>query len=203
MIIPAGVLCGVLVFLIFRGFGNGPAMKEWKRKRRAHVLGLYLFGDDPVVCLRSFGQIARANAMLLLHALPALAMAAPLLAGVVLALDRYESRLHITNPAVVTARWTASCEPHLETTLPVTSPPVRIPAFNEVSWRLAAQPGAATPRAGCDGKWVSTRMEGTAPPDSWMLWFGVVTWATSWLLSVVDPVFRDRARLFRPRAQRL
>lgn len=193
MTILAGILCGAVLFLAFRRSADRTAIGQWKRKRRAYVMGLYLFGDDPVVSLRGLAQIARANAMLLLHALPALAWAAPVVAGAAFALDRYEARSELTNPAVVTAHWTASCEPRLETDLPITSPPVHIATLHEVSWRVAAHPGASPPRAGCNGKWVSTRMESAAPSELWILWFGLVAWATSWLLSVAGRLFRFRA----------
>jgi hypothetical protein len=191
----AGVACGVILLLAFRRFMDRRAAREWKRKRRAYVLGLYLFGDDPLNSLRSFGQIARANAMLLLHALPALAVAAPLIAAAIFGLDRYEAsaRLKPSGAAVVTTHWTGACEPRLD--LPagmrMDSPAVHIPAVRDVSWRVRIDgkwSGAA--RAGCGGKWVGTRLESATPEEPWVLWFGLIAWATSWLLSVSGHLFR-------------
>lgn len=188
MIVLAGVFCGAILFFVFRRFTNRGAVRQWKRKRRAYVLGLYLFGDDPVVSLRGFAQIARANAMLLAHALPALAIAVPLIAGTMFALDRYETASHISGAVVVTAHWTGACEPRLETKLPVTAPPVHVPALDEVSWRVQFRQGAAAPRAGCNGQWVSTRVESAAPAQPWLLWFGIVTWATAGILRVAPRI---------------
>ena len=181
----AGVLCGAILYLAFRRFADRAAVREWKRKRRAYVLGLYLFGDDPVISLRGLGRIARANSMLLLHALPAFVIAAPILTAAAFELSHLESQSHLRNPAVVTAHWTGTCEPRLETQLPVTSPPVHVAALGEVSWRVMVQTGASPPRAGCDGQWVSTDIESAAPAEPWVLWFGLTTWATSWLLSLL------------------
>ena len=208
MIALAGVACGAVLFLIFRRFTNRSAVRGWKRKRRAHVLGLYLFGDDPLNSLRSFGQIARANAMLLVHALPALAIAAPVIAASVFALDRYETgaRLETGGPIVVTARWTGNCEPSLQGNW-TTSPPVHVTALHEISWRIrGARPSGlppgfrpASPRAGCNQTFVNTRLDSAAPPQPWLLWFSLIAWATSWLLGLFAQLLQTRPAFHRVR----
>jgi hypothetical protein len=185
----AGVASGVILFLAFRRFMDGAAVRQWKRKRRAYVMSLYLFGDDPLISLRSFGQIARANALLLLHALPALVVAAPLVGAVAVWLDRSIA----PSPTVVTAHWTGACEPQLETPawLRVDSLPVHVPALHEVSWRVrAVSKGNGSPRAGCGGKWVNAEMKSGEPSESWIGWFGLIAWATAWLLGVGERSLR-------------
>ncbi len=189
MIVLAGVLSGVILFLAFRRFMDDAAVRTWKRKRRAYVLSLYLFGDDPVILLRGFGRIARANAWLLLHALPALVIAAPLVGAAAIWLDRSLAPA----PAVVTAHWTSACEPRLETPawLRVDSPPVHVPALHEVSWRVrAASKGSGSARAGCEGKWVNAEMKSEEPSEPWAGWFGLTAWATAWLLGVGERLLR-------------
>ena len=100
----AGVLSGAILFLAFRRFMDRAAVREWKRKRRAYVLGLYLFGDDPLISVRSFGQIARANALLLLHALPALVFALPLVGAVAVWLDHSMAPSQQSSPRIGQAR---------------------------------------------------------------------------------------------------
>jgi hypothetical protein len=189
VIVLAGVTCGVILFLAFRRFMDGAGVREWKRKRRAYVLGLYLFGDDPLISLRSFCQIARSNALLLLHALPALVIAAPLVGAVAIWLDRSMA----PPPTVVTAHWTGACEPQLETTawLRVDSPPVHAVALREVSWRVrAASKGRGGARAGCGGEWVNAEMKSEEPSEPWVGSFGLVAWATAWLLGAGERLLR-------------
>jgi hypothetical protein len=185
----AGVLSGVILFLAFRRFMDSVAVRAWKRRRRAYVLSLYLFGDDPLISLRSFGQIARANAWLLLHALPALVIAAPLVGAVAIWLDRSMAPA----PAVVTAHWTGACEPHIEAPawLRIDSPPVHVPALHEISWRVrAASKGSGSARAGCGGDWVNAEMRSEEPAEPWIGWFGFIAWATAWLLGAGERLLR-------------
>lgn len=189
MIVLAGVLSGAILFLAFRRFMDRAAVREWKRKRRAYVLGLYLFGDDPLISVRSFGQIARANALLLLHALPALVFALPLVGAVAVWLDHSMA----PPPTVVTAHWTGACEPQLETPtwLRVDSPPVHVLALYEVSWRVhAASKGSGSVRAGCGGEWVNAEMKSEEPSKPWVGWFGLIAWATAWLLGAGERLLR-------------
>lgn len=193
MIALAGVLSGIILFLAFRRFMDNAEVRVWKRRRRAHVLGLYLFGDDPLISLRGFGDIARANAWLLLHALPALVIAAPLVGAATILLDRSMTPA----PAVVTAHWTGACEPHIEVPawLRIDSPPVHVPALHEISWRVhAASKGSGAfsrgPRAGCGGEWVNAEMKSEEPSEPWMGWFGLIAWVTAWVLGVGERLLR-------------
>ena len=194
MIALAGVAAGIALFLAFRQFMDRTAVREWKRKRRAYVLGLYLFGDDPSISLRGLARIARANAFLLLHALPALAIAAPLVGAAGIALDRSMARASIeaSRAAVVTAHWKGACEPRLETTawLQVDSPPVRVPALEEISWRVRVMgKSIGAVRVGCGGERVNAEVSPESPQEPWLGWFGVIAWATAWLLGLFAKLF--------------
>src|SRR6202044_526243 len=92
------------------------AVRAWKRKRSAHMLSLYLFGDDPLLSLRSLGQIAKANAALLLHALPPLLIAAPFVALIAVNLNEFFTRTPLSEgaAAVLTVRLRQPCEPSLQ-----------------------------------------------------------------------------------------
>jgi hypothetical protein len=189
VIVLAGVLSGAILFLAFRRFMDDAAVRAWKRKRRAYVLSLYLFGDDPLISLRAFGRIARANAWLLLHALPALVIAAPLVGAAAIWLDHSLAPA----PAIVTAHWTGSCEPNIEAPawLRIDSPPVHVLALHEISWRVrATSKGNGSARAGCGGEWVNAQMKSEEPSERWAGWFGLTAWATAWLLGAGERLLR-------------
>ncbi len=136
------MLTGALLFFVFRGFTNSAAVRAWKRKRSAHMLSLYLFGDDPALSLRSLGQIAKANAALLLYAFPALLIAAPFVAAIVIGLGEFFTPTPLASgtAAVITVRLKKPCEPSVQAPawVQVGMPPVHVPAANEISWRVRA-----------------------------------------------------------------
>jgi hypothetical protein len=137
-----GTLTGLLLFVIFRRFTNAAAVSKWKRRRGAGLLSLYLFGDDPLLSLRSLGQIAKANAALLLHALPPLLIAAPFVALIAVNLNEFFTRTPLSEggAAVLTVRLSQTCEPSIQAPawIRVDLPPVHIPAEGEISWSLRA-----------------------------------------------------------------
>jgi hypothetical protein len=169
-----GALTGMLLFLVFRRFTDIAAVRTWKRKRSAHVLSLYLFGDDPALSLRSLGQIAKANAALLLHALPPLLIAAPLVTVIAVNLNEFFTRTPLADggAAVLTVRLGSfqkaqPCDPSLQAPawLHVDLPPVRIPAAREISWRIRA----TSPRRGfveiaCAGERVAKEIDARTMP---------------------------------------
>jgi hypothetical protein len=164
-----GVLTGVLLFLVFRKFINAAAVRTWKRKRSAYVLSLYLFGEDPALSLRSLGQIAKANAVLLLYALPPLLIAAPLVAAIALNLNEFFTRTPLSSgaAAVLTVRLSQPCDPSVQAPawLHVDLPPVYIPSANEISWRIRA----ISPRNGfieisCAGEHVVKEIDARPAP---------------------------------------
>jgi len=164
-----GILTGALLFLVFQKFSNARAVSTWKRKRGGHVLGLYLFGGDPALSLRSLGEIFKANAMLLIYALPPLLIAAPFIALLAVNLNEFFTPTPLAKggAAVLTVRLRQPCEADLRASswIDVDSPPVHIPAVNEISWRISAR----SPRPGvvevtCGGERVTKEVDSRAAP---------------------------------------
>jgi len=169
-----GALTGMLLFLVFRRFTNATAVRTWKRKRSAHVLSLYLFGDDPALSLRILGQIVKANAALLLHALPPLLIAAPFVTVIAVNLNEFFTRTPLADggAAVLTVRLGSfqapqPCDASLQAPawLQVDLPPVHIPAASEIGWRIRA----TSPRDGfveiaCNGERVTKEIDARAAP---------------------------------------
>jgi hypothetical protein len=169
-----GALTGLLLFLAFRRFTNIAAVRSWKRKRSAHVLSLYLYGDDPALSLRSLGQIAKANAALLLYALPPLLIAAPFVTVIAVNLNEFFTRTPLADggAAVLTVRLSSfqanrPCDASVKAPgwLHVDLPPVHIPAANEISWRIRA----TSPRHGfveiaCNGERVIKEIDARVTP---------------------------------------
>ena len=148
---------------------NAAAVRTWKRKRRAYVLSLYLFGDDPALSLRSLGQIAKANAALLLYALPPLLIAAPFVTVIAVNLNQFFTRTPLADgaAAVLTVRVSQPCGASVQAPawLQVDLPPVHIPSASEISWRIRA----TSPRRGfieiaCNGERITKEIDARAAP---------------------------------------
>lgn len=166
-----GALTGMLLFFVFRRFTNIAAVRTWKRKRSAYVLSLYLFGDDPALSLRSLGQIAKANAALLWHALPPLLIAAPLVTAITVNLNEFFARTPLADggAAVLTVRLQTlqRCDVSVQAPawLHVDSPPVHIPAESEISWRIRAMaPRDGFVEIGCAGERVTKEIDARRGP---------------------------------------
>jgi hypothetical protein len=169
-----GALTGMLLFLVFRRFTNAAAVRTWKRKRSAHVLSLYLFGDDPALSLRSLGQIAKANAALLWHALPPLLIAAPFVAVIAVNLNEFFTPTPLADggAAVLTVRLSSfqapqPCDVSLQAPawLHVDLPPVHIPAASEIGWRIrATSPGHGFVEIACNSERVTKEVDARSAP---------------------------------------
>lgn len=164
-----GALTGMLLFFVFRRFTNIAAVRTWKRKRSAYVLSLYLFGDDPALSLRSLGQIARANAALLWHALPPLLIVAPLVTAITVNLNEFFARTPLADgaAAVLTVRLRQPCDVSVRAPawLHVDLPPVHIPAESEISWRIrATAPRDGFVELGCGGERVTKEIDARPGP---------------------------------------
>ena len=145
-ILAAGILLGAGLYLAFRKFANITAIRILRRKLWAHVLGLYLFGDDPLLAIKSLAQLAKTNLLLLLRVMPPLLVIAPFAALAIVHLSDFFTRtpLESGGPAVVTVRLRqpADKSPAVQLEAPswitVDSPPVHVAAENEISWRIRA-----------------------------------------------------------------
>jgi hypothetical protein len=134
-------VAGVVILWAFKACSNQGALKRARRRMRAHLLGVRLFADDPVVILRSQGRLLAWNARYLALLLPPfLAVAIPLF----LAWDQLDAvwgraPLAPGDTAVVTARLRRDA-PGAQLVVPgwlvVETPGVRVPAEHEVSWRV-------------------------------------------------------------------
>ena len=145
-ILAAGILFGAALYLVFRRFANLTAIRILRRKLWAHVLGLYLFGDDPLLALKSLAQLVKTNLLLLLHALPPLLVIAPFAALGIVYLNPFFTRtpLESGQPALVTVRMRRPIDKsptvllEAPSWITVDSPPVHVAAENEISWRIRA-----------------------------------------------------------------
>jgi hypothetical protein len=142
-VIVVGVIAGVLLFWSFRKFANIAAIRILRRQLWGHLLGLYLFGDDPLLAVRSLFQLAKANLLLLAHTLPPLLVMAPFAALTIAHLNEFFTRtpLERGGPAVLTIRLRDQSPPvSLEAPpwIAIDSPPVHVEAANEISWRIRA-----------------------------------------------------------------
>jgi hypothetical protein len=169
VILISGALTGVLLFFVFFRFTNHAAVRAWKRKRSAHMLSLYLFGDDPLLSLRSLGQVAKANAALLRYALPPLLIAAPFVALIAGNLNEFFTPTPLADggAAVLTIRLSRPCEPSVQAPawLQVDSPPVHIPASGEIAWRIhATEPRNGLIEIACAGERVTKEIDARPAP---------------------------------------
>ncbi len=138
-----GVIAGVFLFLSFRQFANLAAIRILRRQLWGHLLGLYLFGDDPLLAVRSLFQLAKANLLLLAHTLPPLLAIAPFAAVLIVNLNEFFTRTPLEHggPTVLTVRLRSSVDqsPAVSLEAPswiaVDSPPVHVAAMSEISWR--------------------------------------------------------------------
>jgi hypothetical protein len=139
-----GVIAGIFLFLSFHKFANIVAIRTLRRQLWGHLLGLYLFGDDPLLAVKSLFQLAKANLLLLAHTLPPLLAIAPFAALMILHLNEFYTRtpLERGGPSVLTVRLRSSPD-HVFLEAPswiqVDSPPVHAVAVNEISWRIRAK----------------------------------------------------------------
>jgi hypothetical protein len=139
-----GIIAGIFLFLSFRKFANIAAIRILRRQLWGHLLGLYLFGDDPLLAVRSLFQLAKANLLLMAHTLPPLLVIAPFAALMIVHLNEFFTRtpLEHGSSTVLTVRLRSSLD-HLSLEAPpwiqVDSPPVHVAAENEISWRIRAK----------------------------------------------------------------
>ncbi len=134
-------VAGVLILWAFKATSNQRALKATRRRVRAHLLAMRLFGDDPVTILRSQGRLLAWNLRYMALLLPPfLAVAIPLF----FAWDYLDAMwghapLAAGHSTIITARLrgsTAGAQLIAPVWLAVESPPVQVPAEHEVSWRV-------------------------------------------------------------------
>ena len=149
--VPSGIVVGIslviglLMVIVFSYTSDQKAIHAAKDRLKAHLLALRLFQDQIHVVLASHGRIVLATGRYLRLAIKPLLLVIVPLTFLMVQLDRYLGSvpLSIGQSFLLTARMNnpeslndASLQ--LPDGLTTTAPPVRVPAENEVVWRLAA-----------------------------------------------------------------
>lgn len=149
----AALLLAVPMLLAFGRLSNQARLRVTKNRIKAHLLELWLFRDDVRTVLAAQARLLGLNARYIALTLPAMVVIAPPLVLLLGALAPwYESRplrpgeatilsVHASDPALLAA------EPRLVAGdgVAVETPPLRIPAGNEIDWRIrAVKPGEHT-----------------------------------------------------------
>jgi hypothetical protein len=137
------MVAGLGALWIFRLTSNQAAVAAAKRRVQAYLLELRLFSDEPSLIWRSQKGLLAANARLVgLLLIPAAALTAPMLL-LFAQMDAIYGRasLRVGDPVLLTMQMTQPVDtvaPRLETgpEIAVESPPVRVPAERQVSWRI-------------------------------------------------------------------
>jgi hypothetical protein len=135
------VLAALGMLWTVRRYSDQEAIREVKRRLRAHLYELRLFADEPALIWRAQWQLLRFNLRYLrLMLRPALVLALPM-ALLLIHLDAFYGRtpLAVGKAAVVTIKLTGSASvPALEAPagIAVETPGVRLESEREVSWRL-------------------------------------------------------------------
>jgi choline-sulfatase len=191
-LIPLAAVCGIGTSFLFRTL----AAKESRNtvdRIVAHVIELRLFLDEPALILRAQRDLLRENARLLRQiALPVL-LAGSLFAGLAWKLDGVYGRapLPAGKAAVVTAHsGAADLQIDAPEGVTVETPGVRVPAANEVSWRIRpvrafSSPLVARTPDGTDTRvdvpWPRARIGGV----DWLVWFFGIQTITAAMASLV------------------
>jgi len=140
-LVPVSVLAGIAMLLVFRHASDAAEVRRAKNLLIAHLLELRLFMDEPALIFKAQRRLLAANLRFLkLMLRPALVLLVPM-AFLLAELDAFYARapLRIGRPAIVTAQFEDTMRP-LELRAPggfaVETPPVRILAERQVSWRI-------------------------------------------------------------------
>jgi hypothetical protein len=140
-LIPISVLAGMGMLVVFRYASDPAAVRRAKGIAQAHLLEFRLFMDDPLLILRAQRDLLRANLRFMkLMLRPFLWMLIPM--GLLLAcLEAVYGHvpLAVGEAAVVTAEvknLSGAFELKSPAEIAVETPPVYVPAENQVSWRI-------------------------------------------------------------------
>jgi hypothetical protein len=146
LVILISVVIGLLMVVVFRYTSDQKAIHVAKDQLKAHLLAVRLFQDQLPVVLSSYGRILRGTGRYLrLAFMPLLIVIIPLTYFIV-QVDRYlgSTPMRPGQEFLVRARaGTTDTLNEASIQLPpeirATSPPVRVPADNEIIWRVTAQ----------------------------------------------------------------
>ncbi len=160
-------VAGVGILWVFKATSNQRALKATRRQLRAHLLAIRLFGDDPVVVLRSQGKLLAWNVRYVGLLMPPFLVVAIGLFFTWDYLEAWWGRIPLApgQTAILTARFREQ-KTDISLVAPawlaVESPPVRALSKGEVSWRVRVREAAAgeisiCAAGDCARAWVEAR----------------------------------------------
>jgi hypothetical protein len=169
----AAIVVAVPTLLVFRRLSNQERLHVTKNRIKAHILELWLYRDDVGIVLRAQGRLLGLNARYIALTLPAMVLIAPpmlVLLGVLA--PWYEARplrpgeativsVHARDASALAGdvRLVASDGVLVET------PALRIPASNEVDWRIrATRPGVHTVAVELGGRRLEKQVTASTGP---------------------------------------
>lgn len=146
LVLAASVATGLLIVVIFRYTSNQKAIRRAKGQLQAQLLAVRLFQDQLQVVLRAYLRILLGTVRYVRLTLVSTAVMLVPLVPLMVQLDRYLGWTPLTpgEPFLMKVRVAApealqSAELQLPSGLSRTATPVRLPAENEVVWRVTAE----------------------------------------------------------------
>jgi hypothetical protein len=149
-LVPASSIATLAALAVFRRLSDAAQFRRSANRIVAHLYELRLFLDEPVLVFRAQSDLVRENLRLLrIVALPSAILVLPFgLLFVEMNAFYGHAPLVVDQPAIVTVQFTRSpteSMPEVQLIRPdgveVETPPVRVLATNQVSWRI--RPGRA------------------------------------------------------------
>jgi hypothetical protein len=140
-LIPISILSGILMLLVFRHTTDQNAVRRARNLVTAYLLEFRLFMDEPRLVLRAQRKLLLANLQWLkLVLVPVVVLTVPM-ALLLAQMDTFygHAPLRVGKAVVVTTQLEhAGVTPVLNApaSIEVETPPVQVPAENQVSWRL-------------------------------------------------------------------
>jgi hypothetical protein len=160
-------VAGMVILWVFKRLSNQRALKETRRKIRSHLLAIRLFGNDPIMVLRSQGRLLSSNLRYMALLLPSFLVVTIALFFAWDYLEALWGRVPLApgQTAVVTAHLRgepATLTLNAPSWLTVESPAVRVLAAPEVSWRVRVREASAgeisiCSAGDCARTWVEAR----------------------------------------------
>ncbi|MGH9628432.1 MAG: hypothetical protein ACRD7E_08860 [Bryobacteraceae bacterium] len=155
-LIPISVLLGLAMLWVFRRLSNQEAIRQTKNRLQAHLYELRLFVDEPKLIWKAQVALLRENVRYMaLMLLPAAVMTVPLLL-LFAHLEAFYglSPLEPGQPAIITVQLNepllpGNAAPSLELPegIEAETPPVRVLAQRQISWRIRpSRPASGTAR---------------------------------------------------------
>ena len=172
-LVPLSILLGLALLWVFGRLSNQQKIRATKKRIQAHLYELRLFADEPKLILKAQASLVRENFRYLgLMLLPMVVISIPLL-PLLAALESFYGRspLQPGRAAILTvevAALSSDFAPRLELPdgLVAETPPVRVLAEKQVSWRIRAQrPLSGTIMVAASGESATKSIEAGVGPS--------------------------------------